>query len=326
MTMAMTMIFTLVCCAALAPVALCGKVAISNISKEQIKNIGEQVEFNCTVQNNDDNYKVFWFKFTKDGRDQVPLATDGETTLRDNRFHASYDKQTSTYSFRIDKLQESDTGFYQCQIIISVSEVVSANVELQIRRPPTISQNTTQSVNVTEGWPFELHCYADGFPVPRISWKRDDDLLLSTGGVIFRGNVLKIQLASKDDRGLYYCVAENGVGSEARANASVRVEFQPVVLPVRPRVGQAPGYDVGLECKIEAYPAPMISWYKNGEELKRQPIKSSADKFVDTLQRYSVGSSDYGEYICRAENKHGRTETRIDLFETIVPVCTSSCG
>lgn len=53
-----------------------------------------------------------------------------------------------------------------------------------------------------------------------------------------RGNVLKIDVVKKEDRGTYYCVAENGVGRGARRNVAVEVEFAPVITVPRPRLGQ----------------------------------------------------------------------------------------
>lgn len=57
-----------------------------------------------------------------------------------------------------------------------------------------------------------MECYAGGYPPPRISWRRENNAILPTGGSIYRGNILKIKSIRKEDRGTYYCVAENGVG------------------------------------------------------------------------------------------------------------------
>lgn len=85
--------------------------------------------------------------------------------------------------------------------------------------------------------------------------------------MISRGNVLKIAKIQKEDRGTYYCVAENGVGKGARRNIAVEVEFAPVISAPRPRLGQALQYDMDLECHVEAYPPPAITWFKDGELL-----------------------------------------------------------
>ena len=45
----------------------------------------------------------------------------------------------------------------------------------------------------------------------------------------YRGNILKIHSVKKEDRGTYYCVADNGVGKSARRNVAVEVEFPPDV-------------------------------------------------------------------------------------------------
>ncbi|XP_001599740.1 lachesin [Nasonia vitripennis] len=314
------------CCLARIQFASCDESpVITHISKEKIQEIGDEVEFNCTVQNLQD-YPLLWIKLHKDRQDRSPLSSNTALIIRDSRFSVHVDNETSTNSLRIKDLQEADTGFYQCQILISVDNKVTAEVELQIRRPPTISSNTTRSVNVTEGKPVELHCNADGFPVPRISWKRENDILLPSGGAIYHGSVLKIENIHRDDRGLYLCIAENGVGEEARANATVHVAFAPVVTAIRPRVGQAQGYTATLECKVEAHPKPVVSWHKAGAELKKETAKTDDDDFVDSLLRYSIGAADFGEYICRAENQYGIAETKVELFETIIPVCVNTCG
>ncbi|XP_071875389.1 septate junction protein lachesin isoform X1 [Bombus fervidus] len=305
---------------------------ISYISQEQIKDIGETVEFRCSVLYAPD-FPVVWTKINKNvANDQLPLSHGSTLIIRDTRFTLKYDDALSTFRLQIKDIQETDAGFYQCKILISLNNYVSANVELQVRRPPIISDNSTRALVVTEGQPVQLDCYAGGFPTPRISWRRENNAILPTGGSIYRGNTLKISTIRKEDRGTYYCVAENGVGRGARRNINVEVEFAPVITAPRPRLGQALQYDMDLECHVEAYPPPAIVWLKDDVQLSNNQHYSishfaTADQYTDTTIRViTIEKRQYGEYVCRAANKLGTAETSVELFETTVPVCPPACG
>ncbi|OXU21667.1 hypothetical protein TSAR_011671 [Trichomalopsis sarcophagae] len=304
---------------------------ISYISQEQIKDIGGTVEFVCSVQYSQD-YPVLWIKVNKNREDQLPISTNTALIIRDSRFAIRSDPSSSTYTLQIKDIQETDAGFYLCQILISTSSKISAEVELQVRRPPIISDNSTRSLVVSEGQPVELNCYAGGFPTPRISWRRENNAILPTGGSIYRGNTLKIAHVRKEDRGTYYCVAENGVGRGARRNINLEIEFAPVITAPRPRLGQALQYDMDLECHVEAYPPPGITWHKDEVQLSNNQHYSishfaTADEYTDTTLRViTIEKKQYGEYVCKAANKLGTAETRVELFETIIPVCPPACG
>lgn len=197
----------------------------------------------------------------------LPISTGSGLIIRDSRFALRYDTASSTYTLQIKDIQETDAGFYLCQIIISTTNKISAEVELQVRRAPIISDNSTRSIVVSEGQAVQMECYSAGFPPPRISWRRENNAILPTGGSIYRGHILKINQIRKEDRGTYYCVAENGVGKGARRNIAVEVEFAPVITAPRPRLGQALQYDMDLECHIVAYPPPAIVWLKDEVQL-----------------------------------------------------------
>lgn len=165
-----------------------------------------------------------------------------------------------------------------------------------------------------------MECYAGGYPEPRISWRRENNAILPTGGSIYRGNVLVIKSIKKEDRGTYYCVAENGVGRGTKRNIAVEVEFKPVVTVPRPRLGQALQYDMDLECHVEAYPPPAIVWEKDGITLSNNQHYSishfaTADEFTDTTIRViTIEKRQYGQYTCKAANKLGSDEGRVELF------------
>lgn len=44
-----------------------------------------------------------------------------------------------------------------------------------------------------------------------------------TGGSIYNGNVMKIHSVGKEDRGTYYCFADNEVGKGDRRNINLEV-------------------------------------------------------------------------------------------------------
>lgn len=146
------------------------------------------------------------------------------------------------------------------------------------------------------------------------------------------GNILKINSVKKEHRGTYYCVADNGVSKGDRRNINLEVEFAPVVSIPRPRLGQALQYDMDLECHIEAYPPPAVVWTKDDIVLSNNQHYAishfaTADEFTDsTLRVITIEKRQYGDYVCKAVNKLGQAEAKVNLFETVVPVCPPACG
>lgn len=302
--------------------------SISYITQEQIKDIGGTVEFDCSVQYAKE-YPVGWIKMDSE---PVFLSTGSTLVIKDSRFALRYDPNSSTYKLQIKDIQETDAGFYQCQVVISLVHRVTANVQLSVRRPPVISDNSTQSIVASERDEVQMECYAGGYPTPTITWRRENNAILPTDGATYFGNVLKINSVKKEDRGTYYCVADNGVSKGDRRNINLEVEFAPVITVPRPRLGQALQYDMDLECHIEAYPPPAIVWLKDDIQLSNNQHYSisdfaTADEFTDsTLRVITIEKRQYGDYICKAVNKHGQAEAKVNLFETVIPVCPPACG
>ncbi|XP_055323119.1 lachesin [Sitodiplosis mosellana] len=305
--------------------------SISYITQEQIKDIGGTVELDCSVQYAQE-YTVLWVKNIRERGDPVFLSTGSSLVIRDSRFALRYVPSSSTYTLQIKDIQETDAGTYQCQVILSVNNKISADVDLSVRRPPVISDNSTQSLVVSEGKPVQMECYAGGYPHPTITWRRENNAILPTGGATYTGSILKINSVRKEDRGTYYCVADNGVSKGDRRNINLEVEFAPVITVPRPRLGQALQYDMDLECHIEAYPLPAIVWLKDDVQLSNNQHYSishfaTADEFTDsTIRVITIEKRQYGDYICKAVNKLGQAEAKVHLFETVIPVCPPACG
>lgn len=159
--------------------------SISYITQEQIKDIGGTVELECSVQYAQD-YTVLWLRNDPDKASQSFLSTGSSLVIRDSRFALRYDPSSSTYTLQIKDIQETDAATYQCQVVLSVNNKISAEVELSVRRPPVISDNSTQSIVVSEGKPVQMECYAGGYPHPTITWRRENNAILPTGTYLAR--------------------------------------------------------------------------------------------------------------------------------------------
>lgn len=327
------MLFLLIFCALSVTVINCQRTpTIIAITPDQIKDIGGTVELSCSVLYSQ-GYSVLWKKLEREGsQESILLSSDTTPIIRDSRFSLRYDSASTTYTLQIKDIQDSDAGLYKCQILMSQSHQVSREVRLLVYSPPIFFDNSSSTVVVSEHNPVRLECYAGGIPRPQISWKRENNAILPTGGPVYKGNILKINNIRREDRGTYYCTADNKVGKNIKRSIAVEVEFAPIVHATKPMVWQALNFDAELECRVEAYPTPQINWIKEGLQLApnqhyRTTNFPSIDEFTDTTLRVvSTESRQYGTYVCKAVNKLGEGSAVIEFYEADSPVCPPACG
>ncbi|KAL7648845.1 UNVERIFIED_CONTAM: hypothetical protein RMT77_000764 [Armadillidium vulgare] len=304
--------------------------SISYISKSKEVVIGSSVELECSVQFAQD-FPVLWVKKGVKGQDDLPISTNSALIIRDSRYSLRYDKGSSTFILQIKDIQEYDGGKYMCQVIIDMSNRISSSINILVLQPPIIFDNSTRTIVEPMGTPVKLECYATGIPTPKVSWRRENNALLPTGGSVFSGNQLLIPSIRKEDRGTYYCIAENGVGQGARRNINVEVEFKPVITALKPIVKQARTFDALLECRVESYPPADIDWVHRSEAIVtsnnyRISQFAADDEFTDSvLTVIGVERRQYGNYTCRANNKLGVTMAHVLLEESYSPVCPPAC-
>lgn len=122
------------------------------------------------------------------------------------------------------------------------------------------------------------------------------------------------------------------------------MEFSPAISVPRPKVAQALKYDIELECRAEAYPAPAITWFKGDKQIISEDVYrwvdwnsllnfwreiiliffnflysitnvGTVDEVTTSVLRiHAIENSHYGDYHCKARNKCGHSEARIHLF------------
>lgn len=75
-----------------------------------------------------------------------------------------------------------------------------------------------------------------------------------------------------------------------------------------------------LECHVEAYPPPAISWKRAGITLSNNQHYTishfaTADEYTDsTLRVITIEKKQYDKYECHAANKLGSNYSTVELF------------
>ncbi|RWS01936.1 lachesin-like isoform X2 [Dinothrombium tinctorium] len=305
--------------------------SISYISPDKVVRIGDTVDMQCSVQY-PANYPVIWTKINRDNSfENFLISRDSSLSIYDNRYSIRHDEASSTYTLQLSKIQETDEGIYQCQVLISSTSRVTANLHLTVHIPPSISDDNPNTIMTSPGATIKLECNATGNPKPKLSWRRENNELLPTGGEVYLGNILHIYNITKNDRGAYYCLANNGVGKEARRNYIVEVKFAPEVTVPKEKYSQAIANPVDLECHVKGYPHPTIFWSKNGvrvydgSDYHITLTNYALDSMRTILRVKSITQWQFGKYTCTADNDLGSSEKVITVEPSATPICPPAC-
>ena len=122
---------------------------------------------------------------------------------------------------------------------------------------------------------------------------------------------------------LFKKLDEAPIKPEVDDEAKDRMRYKPpkVIVPLTD-VRLSEGEPFTLECKIDGFPAPKITWFKNGELLPastRCTPDYNLKTYIATLKVDPANLSDIGSYRCFAQNKVGQDETSCKSFVLKTP-------
>ncbi|KAI4888209.1 hypothetical protein NFI96_002798 [Prochilodus magdalenae] len=216
-----------------------------------------------------------------------------------------------TGNLYIAKVEPSDVGNYTCVVNNSITKdrVLSSPTPLVLRNDgamgeyePKIEVHFPDTVPAAKGSSVKLECFALGNPVPRISWRRTNDVPFPSKVKLRNANaILEIPRFQQEDTGTYECVAENSRGKNA-ARGRLSFHAKPHWLQTMTDTALSIEENLFWECKASGKPKPSYSWLRNGE-----PLMSESRVLIENgaLTISSLTLSDGGMYQCVAENKHG---------------------
>ncbi|KAM4642152.1 hemicentin-1 [Discoglossus pictus] len=213
-----------------------------------------------------------------------------------------------------------DAGKYTCVATNAAGEA-EQTTWLNVYEPPKI-ENSGEVIDETviANSPVTLECKSSGNPQPDITWFKDNRPFSSTGDIFLsdRGQLLQITSSKIFDAGVYKCVASSIAGT-AQLTYNLQVHVPPSISGSSDTVTVIVNNLVRLECEATGFPAPSLTWLKDGS-----PVSS----FSDGIQILSGGRvlalnnaqlGDAGKYTCVAVNAAGEQQKDFDLSVHVPP-------
>ncbi|XP_042661906.1 hemicentin-1 isoform X1 [Tyto alba] len=226
---------------------------------------------------------------------------------------------------KIQETQDLDAGDYTC-VATNDAGRAFGKITLDVGSPPVFTQEPSdESVDI--GSNITLPCYVQGYPEPKIKWRRlNGASLFSRPFAVssisqLRTGALSINNLWVSDEGTYICEAENQFG---------RIQSQPATITVTglvtPLIGVSPatanvieGQQLTLPCVLLAgNPIPDRRWIKNSMVVVPNPYINVRSDGSLHLER--VRLQDGGDYTCMASNVAGISNKTTTVNVYVLPV------
>ncbi|XP_048587479.1 hemicentin-2 isoform X1 [Nematostella vectensis] len=259
-----------------------------NMPQDKTPNEGWSVTFECHTKGNPPP-TVTWLK------NGSALNTSVDPRFYSNGTH-----------LMITNVNRTDSGAYRCNAS-SILGVITTKASLDVYFKPAISIHPSPQT-VTEGENVTLSCVAEGRPTPSYQWFKDDspfDAEYNTRVSLSEGNLIFTKV-SRDDRGQYYCLANNSVSNVTSSATQLTVFFAPSITTQPQNQTKVEGEIVTLNCTVTGDPVPTVYWSRDGSNLTalRYSVEPSNALRIDNLTR-----EDEGSYICHAFNNVSSTSS-----------------
>ncbi|XP_025832144.1 Down syndrome cell adhesion molecule-like protein Dscam2 isoform X2 [Agrilus planipennis] len=236
-------------------------------------------------------------------------------------------------SLILEKVTSMHSGNYTC-IASNVAGVEKYTVPLSVNVPPRWTVEPSDS-NVASGKEAVIHCQAEGYPHPTITWRKavgeqhpgeykefifDSNIQLQPNGSIIFKHV------SKNDESHYLCEAKNNIGSGVSKVIYLKVNA-PAHFPYKTKQVQVvKGEQAHLQCSAVGDTPMEIIWRLDGQQItdqvdKRYDIREQilAEGMVSELGIERTIRQDTGTFTCFASNAYGQDEMNVQLIVQEIP-------
>ncbi|XP_048588837.1 hemicentin-2 [Nematostella vectensis] len=223
-------------------------------------------------------------------------------------FHGQLQEVNDNGVYYIRKVTKAHEGVYHCEVSNLIGSDTSDLLFVDVKARPQITHKP-QHQRLREGEVLALVCNSTGYPQPNITWLN----LNRSKEVLSYGSPLVVQEVTRTDAGVYVCVAENGVGEDEKAFATVKVTYKPAIVSRTTVFLSKVGKAAKLTCQADGYPLPQITW---------NPSPPMGNTSYDVIGRTTVratlifvprNATDFGKYKCSARNENGNSTAIMQL-------------
>lgn len=271
--------------------------------RDQFKDFNSDVSFICEANAVPDvNYT--WYK-NGEFMDRERLDKD-KYLIQDNVLTIKY----------LDEAK--DDGMYQCKAENQLKAVYSSAQLRVLKIKPTFKKKPLEpEIYAIYNGNTTIACDPEAAPRPTFQWKKDGNLIGSGGHrkILPGTGTLIISPTSRDDEGIYTCVASNSYGTdESKSRLIVLQELRfTQILP--PRTLSQIDELLYLQCDVihdEILDVAFI-WTHNGQII----LDNTSPRYrisYNTLEIQNVTLLDSGDYECIAKSAVNRIVTKTQVI------------
>ncbi|KAL1492741.1 hypothetical protein ABEB36_010948 [Hypothenemus hampei] len=244
------------------------------------------------------------YTFFKDGRQLSVLNLDpedrGRINIKDN---------VLTINYLNDK---RDPGMYQCRASNTLkTRYSSAQLRVLAFQPSFKKYPLESETYAAEGGNVTIKCHPEAAPRPRFIWKKDG-IEIAHGGhrKIFENGNLLLSPVSRDDEGVYTCIASNELGLAESRGRLIVLRGPMIVESPNQNILIINGRNIDLQCHATTEEMLDIAylWTHNGLRIRDLDLLNSNDRLrIDGgyLRIANATFSDSGDYECIVESAVG---------------------
>ncbi|NWS40494.1 HMCN1 protein, partial [Probosciger aterrimus] len=215
---------------------------------------------------------------------------------------------------QIQAVVAADGGEYSCRD-------TSRSIHMEVHVAPEI-QPGPEEVRALLNGSAVLPCWAQGWPVPRVTWRKDGRLLPLRGSSrlqLLPGGSLQINPIQVQDAGYYLCMASSPAGSDWRG-LDLQILVPPAITPGPSNLTLMAQQPATLGCDAWGSPEPHIRWEKDGHPLNPHlPPGAYSLQSSGSLLITSPGPKDEGWFECIATNAAGEARKVFSVSVHVPP-------
>ncbi|XP_015510203.1 contactin [Neodiprion lecontei] len=215
---------------------------------------------------------------------------------------------------------ERDQAMYQCRARNQLRTKYSSGQLRVLSLKPSFKKRPMESETyAADGGNVTIVCNPEAAPRPKFVWKKDGNVIGSGGRrrMLENGNLI-ISPVSRDDEGMYTCIASNEYGTDETRGRVIVLRGPRFIESLYRRTITAVMRNLTLYCRAETEEILDVAyiWTHNGLRIRDKDLINNPRLQIDAglLNLVNVTFADAGDYECIIKSAVGRISSRASVI------------